>query len=155
MIRGIDLWTLEPFSGRIGVGRSHFWAIYNYLILQWFRQFSRIKHFLSCCHFGPLGFSRKICLNQVSRLVEWAEMSVWTTVNAEFGPLDRAEITGLLVYAFEAQNHDLKAIFLVFFNIWKFQSTSTVDFGPKTAPIQKCFPGIKLLKWSGESIYGL
>ena len=38
-------------------------------------------------------------------------MSVWTTVNVEFGPLDRAEITGLLVYAFEAQNHDLKAIF--------------------------------------------
>ena len=35
-------------------------------------------------------------------------------MNAEFGPLDRAEITCLLVYAFEAQNHDLRAMLRLF-----------------------------------------
>ena len=55
-----------------------------------------------------------MCLTQISRLLEWAEMSVWSTVNAEFGPLDRAELTCLLVCAFEAQNPDLKAILKLF-----------------------------------------
>ena len=35
-------------------------------------------------------------------------------MNVEFGPLDRAEITCLLVYAFEAQNHDLRAMLRLF-----------------------------------------
>ena len=49
-------------------------------------------------------------LNQLSRLVEWAEMRVLTSVNAEFVRLDRAEIVCFLGYALEAQNHDLRAI---------------------------------------------
>ena len=52
--------------------------------------------------------------NEIYMLVEWAEMSICSTVNGQFGPLSWAEIMRLFMHAFEAKNHAFEAIFTCF-----------------------------------------
>ena len=58
--------------------------------------------FFSYTDFGPDDFGRKNSLSRVCTLNGWTEASVWSTLNAHFGPVDTAEMDKLLPHVLEA-----------------------------------------------------
>ena len=105
--------------------------------------------FLCSIDFGPDGFGRKNGLSRVCTLNGWAEVSVWNTLNAHFGPVDTAEMGNLLPHTFGPKlchvNH-----FLTIFSCLHETLNFMGGFRPKKCSNQKIFGGIKVSKWYKE-----
>ena len=146
MINWIDFYHLETFSTHFRAGRSHFRALKKRFFFS--KNFAKFHDFvvLSSTDFGPDSFGRKIILNHVCALKVWAEVSVWSTLDAHFGPIDTAEMGKLLPHTFEFKlwfaNH-----FLMIFGALQAFLNFMSGFRPKKYFNQKTFGGIKVSKW--------
>ena len=102
--------------------------------------------FLSSIDFGPNDFGRKISLNHAWALKIWAEVSVWSTLNAYFGPIDTAEMDKLLPHTFEPKLCSAEHFLMIFRCLQAFLNLMS-GFRPKKCSNQKTFGGIKVSKW--------
>ena len=89
--------------------------------------------FLRSTNFGPDGFGRKYDLRRVCTLKGWIEVSVWSTLNAHFGPIDTAEMDKLLPRTFERKLCSPSHFLMIFTCLQAFLNFMS-GFRPK-----KCF----------------
>ena len=139
MINWIDFYHLETFSTHFRDGRSHFRAFYKRFFSNNFDKFHNFV-FLSSTDFGPDSFGRKIILNHVCALKVWAEVSLWSTLDAHYGPIDTAEMAKLLPHTFELKLCSVNHFLMIFGDLQTFLNFMS-GFRPKKCFNQKTFGG--------------
>ena len=150
MINWIDFYHLETFSTHFRAGRSHFRAFKKRFFSKNFAKFHDFV-FLSATDFGPDSFGRKSIVNHVCALKVWAEVSVWSTLNAHFGPIDTAEMSKLLPRTFEHKLCSPNQFVMIFTCLQAFLNFMS-GFRPKKCFNQKTFSGTEVSKWYKELI---
>ena len=91
------------------------------------------------------------CGRPCRRPVGWTEVSVWSTLNAHFGPTDTAEMGKLLPHTFERKLCSANDFLMIFSYLQVFLNFMS-GFRPEKCSNQKTFGGIKVSKWYKELI---